>query len=97
MKIPRDIEPKIEKIVEYLREKGCSLVMLFGSFAEGVSHPHSDIDIAVSGISSKNFFRAIADLPPLVKHRVDLVDIDDLPAGYKKSIKQNGVILYAAA
>jgi predicted nucleotidyltransferase len=96
MKIPKEIEPKVAKIVEYLRAEGCSLIMLFGSFAEGVSHPHSDIDIAVSGISSKNFFRAIADLPHLVKHRVDLVDIDDLPLGYKKSIKQNGVILYGA-
>lgn len=96
MKIPKEIETKLDKIVEYLRREGCSMIMLFGSFAGGVSNPHSDIDIAVSGISGKNFFRAIADLPYLVKHRVDLVDIDDLPAGYKESIKQNGVVLYAA-
>lgn len=96
MNISADIKTKIDKIVEYLRAGGCSRIFLFGSLAEGGYKPNSDIDIAVSGISSKEFFKAIARLPLIVKHRVDLVDFDDLPLKFQKSIKNNGVLLYGS-
>ncbi len=96
MEIAKEIEQKLKKIVDYLKDEGCSKILLFGSFAEGTNQPHSDIDIAVCGIPGKVFFKAVAVLPYLVKHRIDLVDLDDLPPGYQKSIEQNGVILYAS-
>ena len=82
-------------IVLYLKEKGCSKILLFGSLAEGNNNIKSDIDIAVSGITTKNFFSAIAQLPAIVKQRVDLVDLDDLPSNFRKSIEKDGIVFYA--
>jgi predicted nucleotidyltransferase len=95
MKMSKDVKTKIDRIVDYLKAGGCSKIFLFGSFAEGVDRTDSDIDIAVSGISNKQFFSAVAELPFIVKHRVDLVDFEDLPPKYQKSIEKNGVVLYA--
>jgi len=90
-----DIKVKLDKIVEYLRASGCSKILLYGSLAEGVSNTNSDIDIAVSGLSSKEFFKAVAVLPFLIKHRVDLADFGELPKKFRQSIEKNGVVLYA--
>jgi len=95
MNIPTDIQTKLERIVDYLKGGGCSKIYLFGSMAEGTHRSQSDIDIAVSGISSREFFKAAAMLPFIAKHRVDLVDLNDLPPKYKESIESKGVVLYA--
>lgn len=94
MKRSKEINEKIERIVSYLKEKGCSRILLFGSIAEGKYIRNSDIDIAVSGMSPKDFLRAVADLPPIAKQQVDLIDLDDLPLKFRKSIEVTGVILY---
>jgi predicted nucleotidyltransferase len=62
---------------------------------EGNDSADSDIDIAVGGISGKEFFKAVASLPLMVNHRVDLLDFDILPPRYQKNIEKNGVLLYA--
>lgn len=90
----KEINEKIERIVNYLKEKGCSKILLFGSIAEGKYIRNSDIDIAVSGMNTKDFLRAIANLPLIAKQQVDLVDLDDLPLKFRKSIEVSGVILY---
>ncbi len=95
METSRKIKMKLNKIVDYLKAGGCSKVYLFGSFAEGITNPNSDIDIAVSGIPNKEFFRAVAVLPLIAKHRVDLVDFDELHPKFQKSIETDGVLLYA--
>ncbi|UCH97329.1 MAG: nucleotidyltransferase domain-containing protein [Candidatus Aminicenantes bacterium] len=95
METSKDIKVKLEKIVNYLKTSGCSKILLYGSLAEGVHHINSDIDIAVIGLSSKEFFKAVAVLPFLVKHRVDLVDFGELPPKFQQSIEKNGVVLYA--
>jgi predicted nucleotidyltransferase len=95
MEMLTDVKVKLDKIVDYLKGGGCSKIYLFGSFAEGRGKTNSDIDIAVCGISNKEFFKAVATLPFIVKHRVDLVDFDDLPSNYQESIESNGVLLYA--
>ncbi|MCP5048478.1 MAG: nucleotidyltransferase domain-containing protein [bacterium] len=92
----RDLRTKLNEIVDYLKASGCSKIVLFGSMAEGMHHLNSDIDIAVSGISNKEFFKAVASLSFIVKHRVDLVDFEDLPSNYRKNIEANGVLLYAS-
>ncbi len=95
MKFSRDVKSKLDIIVAYLKDSGCSKILLFGSLAEGKTDIKSDIDIAVNGITTKKFFNAIAKLPILVKHRVDLIDLDDLPPDFRKSIEKNGIVLYA--
>ncbi len=96
MKASKDIKTKLDQIVDYLKVGGCAKIFLFGSFAEGTDNTKSDIDIAVSGISNREFFKAVARLPLLVRHRVDLVDFDELPPKYQESIKKDGVVLYAS-
>jgi len=95
MKFSRDLKTKLDMIVIYLKEKGCSKIVLFGSLVDGNTNVKSDIDIAVSGITTKNYFTAIAKLPTIVKQRVDLVDLDDLPSNFRKSIEKDGIVLYA--
>jgi len=90
-----DIKVKLDKIVEYLKASGCSRILLYGSLAEGVSNKNSDIDIAVSGLTSKEFFKAVAVLPFIIKHRVDLTDYGELPPKFQQNIEKNGVVLYA--
>ena len=96
MKHSKEIDKKIERIVNYLKEKGCSRILLFDSIAEGKYIRNSDIDIAVSGMSTKDFLSAFAILPLIAKQQVDLVDLDDLPLKFRKSIEATGVILYGS-
>lgn len=95
MQLSAETKIKLEKIVDYLKRNGCSKILLFGSFAEGNIHPNSDIDIAVSGMNAKAFFKAIAKLPIIIKQSIDLVDFDDLPPKFQKSIERTGITLYA--
>jgi uncharacterized protein len=95
MEIAEDVKTKLDQIVDYLKALGSSRILLFGSYAEGRNSAHSDIDIAVCGMSSKDYFKAVASLPYLVKHPVDLIDFDDLSPKYRRSIEKDGVLLYA--
>lgn len=97
MELSKEHKKKVDKIVDYLKNGGCSKIFLFGSLAENGerSRPGSDIDIAVSGISSKEYFKAVAMLPFLVKHKVDLIDLEQIPQKFKHYIEQSGVLLYA--
>ena len=94
MELPKEIQNKINLITDYLQRMGCSKILLFGSIAEGNYYSNSDIDIAVSGIKPKDFFRAMFDLPLMVKQNVDLVDYNDLFEGFKKLIEEDGIVLY---
>jgi len=91
---PIAVDHKLETIVAYLAKKGCKKIMLFGSYAEETFREDSDIDIAVTGMSGKDFFTAIASLPMLVQHKVDLVDLDDLPEAFRKIVEEKGVTIY---
>jgi predicted nucleotidyltransferase len=91
----QEMKSKLDKIVDYLKALGCSKVLLFGSLVEGRMQKHSDIDIAVYGVSGEAFFKAVASLPFLIKHNVHLVDSDLLPSGHRHTIESNGVVLYA--
>jgi predicted nucleotidyltransferase len=84
----------LQKVVEYLKKKGCRRVMVFGSFAHGEPTADSDLDIAVTGLSGRAFFEAVAMLPLIANRRVDLVDIDDVPRSFRETIERTGEPLY---
>ena len=94
MELSSEIKMKLEKIIDYLKKTSCSKILLFGSFAEGDIHENSDIDIAVSGMNTEDFFNAIAKLPIIIKQKIDIVDFDDLPLRFQKCIEKSGKILY---
>jgi len=84
-----------KKIASVLYEKyGADKVMLHGSLAKGNFSSWSDIDLAVWGISTRKFYRAVAFATGVSeKWKVDVVDGQDCQEGLRESILQEGIVL----
>lgn len=67
----------IEKAARVLKTFGATEVYLFGSVGNGTATRHSDIDLAVSGIPPKMFFKAMGSALNVLKREFDLVDLDE--------------------
>ena len=89
------IEKKLEKATAYLKTLGCTEIILFGSFADGMADHASDIDLAISGISPRTYFRTLAEISSIVGWKVDLVPMDYIPGDLKEKIRAQGRSLYA--
>lgn len=74
-----------------LKQYGAEKAVLFGSRAKGTAMPHSDFDIAVSGVADIDGLRdAIYDIPSLFS--TDLVDLDrPLSKNLREDIEQDGI------
>ena len=55
-------------------------MLLFGSFARGLPSDHSDVDLAVEGVKSRDLFRVAAIASRLLAREVDVVLLEDLSA-----------------
>ncbi len=96
MEVITEIKDKLKIATEYLKSIGCKEIVLFGSLADGTADRSSDIDLAVSGISPRTYFRTIAEISSIVGMKVDLVTIDYISKEFKEKIQKEGRILYAA-
>jgi len=67
-------------------------VIVFGSLAgSGQFDEHSDVDIAVSGIAPKRFFRAWADAGNVTgEFDLDVVDLSDCSPALREKISTDG-------
>ncbi len=74
-KIPARYREDIRKATDFLKNEGCK-VFLFGSMVTGKIHNNSDVDIGISGLPPKKFFRIYADLDKKMSSKVELVDFD---------------------
>jgi len=74
--IPKNYQDDIQKAAFLLKNEGCKDVFLFGSLVTGKFHQNSDIDIGITGLNPKKFFRVYASLDKELSNRVDLVDFD---------------------
>ena len=74
--LPTNYQEDIKKAVSLLKNEGCRNVFLFGSMVTGKIHANSDIDIGISGLPPKSFFRVYANLDRALASNVDLVDFD---------------------
>lgn len=90
MKFNKEITEKLSKAVEYLKSIGSKEIFLFGSLVEGTFDEYSDIDLAASGISPRNFFKALVELPVIIDHKIDLVALDFTSKDFEKKIKTRG-------
>lgn len=72
-----ELDEIIHKAVDVLKSFGATDVYLFGSIAKGTNHEHSDIDLAVSGLPPKDFFKAMGTAMNAIKREFDLVDLDE--------------------
>ena len=74
--IPESYQNDIKKVANLLKSEGCKGVFLFGSMVTGKIHQNSDIDIGITGLSPKKFFRVSASLDRESANKIDLVDFD---------------------
>ena len=76
---------------------GVERVYLFGSLTEEIKvHAQSDIDLAVEGLASHFYFKALSELwdvlPPELE--LDLVPLEDAHEKLKEKIINRGKLLY---
>lgn len=72
-----DINSLIEQAAAALRAAGAREVYVFGSAATGKLREGSDVDLAVSGLPPKVFFRAMGAASQILRRPLDLVDLDE--------------------
>jgi predicted nucleotidyltransferase len=86
------IQQDLKQAVEILKQGGCQEIFLFGSWAEGRAHEHSDIDLAIRGCPSGSFFHLYGKLLGELEHRVDLVRLDT-PDPFARFLLEHGELL----
>ena len=91
------LDPIIEKIlVTVLKSATCEAIILFGSRARGDFNSKSDYDIAVKGMSEKDFAKIndlLADNDFTLK-KIEILMYEQLNESYKKSVDTEGIVLY---
>lgn len=92
-KLPTTFQNDIEKAIEILKENGATEIYIFGSIANGKFNENSDIDIAVKGIDSKEFYRTASILMIELENEFDLIDLDDNENRFVQMILKVGGLL----
>jgi len=80
------------KIIEVSEKYHAKRVLLFGSSLDVTRESH-DIDIAVEGISPKDFFKYYGELMLTLSKSIDVIDLSG-SSKFTKLIQQEGVTLY---
>ncbi|MGI8907478.1 MAG: nucleotidyltransferase family protein [Candidatus Sumerlaeaceae bacterium] len=70
-------EDGIRRAAAALVSAGAKQVYVFGSAADNTMHEASDVDLAVSGLPPRNFFRAMGQAQRELGRPLDLVDLDE--------------------
>ena len=102
-----EIKVELDKYVEFISSlSGVLRIYLFGSYANGKSHKTSDIDLMVIVENNLDPFktayqirRALTETNfaiDIVVNRVSAFEEASANSSFQKSIKENGVLLYAA-
>ena len=92
-KLPSIYQEDIKKAVQILKENGTKEVFIFGSIVNGRFDENSDIDIAVKGLSEKDFYRVASILMFELEHQIDLIDLDDKENSFAQMILKVGGLL----
>lgn len=87
-------EVELSKIVTVSKEFHAEKVILFGSCLDNVESAR-DIDIAVSGIDPRKFFKYYGRISVEIDYEVDIVDLDDMRQHFYTKIMNQGKIIYA--
>jgi predicted nucleotidyltransferase len=87
------ITDRDKKIIRKLSEKyRVKRVLLFGSGIDSSKESH-DIDIAVEGLSSRDFFKYYGDLMLMLSKPIDVIDLSEA-SKFSELVRQEGVLLY---
>lgn len=91
----RDLMAAAGRAAEALaRRSAVTRVIVFGSVATQSADEHSDLDLAVAGLSDRDYFSASADAVEAAGMEVDLVQLEQAPASLRQVIERDGVTLY---
>lgn len=94
--LPISIEPELQKVLQVLARHGVRKVILYGSFARGDFHVNSDFDLCVEGISSSDYFLALAECLMATNRPLSLVDLKDAKGYFRERILAEGKVIYDA-
>lgn len=86
-----DRELKI--ISDISKEFGAKKVVLFGSCLDDVESAR-DIDIAVSGIKPREFFKYCGRVSMAVDDEIDIIDLDEVREHLCKRVLSKGQVVY---
>ena len=81
-----------QKIGEVSKKYHAKRVLLFGSSLD-TTRESQDIDIAVEGISPKDFFKYYGELMLILSKPIDVIDLSG-SSKFTRLIQQEGVMLY---
>jgi len=87
------LKRELDKIVNISKEFDAKKVLLFGSCLEDIETAQ-DIDIAVSGIKPREFFKYYGKVSIAVDDEVDIVDLGDIRKHLYKRILSKGRVIY---
>jgi len=86
----RELEAQLPEARDVLREKGADRVWVFGSVANGETTSSSDLDLAVEGLASRQYFPALGELSRRVTCEVDLVRMEEAPDSLRERVLAEG-------
>ena len=86
-------ERELKTIAGISKDFGAKKVLLFGSCLEDIESAR-DIDIAVSGIKPREFFKYYGKVSMAVDDEVDIVDLDDIREHLYKRVLSKGLVVY---
>ena len=86
-------DKEVAEIINISAQFGAKKVLLFGSCLEDIGSAH-DIDVAVSGIKPRDFFKYYSKVSMAVEDEVDIVDLDDAREHLYKRILAKGKVIY---
>ena len=90
------LKKELAKIISIGKEFGAKKLLLFGSCLSDIESAR-DIDLAVSGIRAKDFFKFYGKISMSVDDEVDLVDLDDIRKHLRNRILSKGKLIYERA
>ncbi len=79
----------LAKAVEVLKAAGAREVYVFGSCATGAMRDDSDVDLAVSGLPPRLFFKAMSQATAVLGREMDLIDLDEATP-FTRQLKNEG-------
>jgi predicted nucleotidyltransferase len=89
----KTLKKELVKIVNICKEFGANKVLLFGSCISDINSAR-DIDIAVSGVKDRDFFKFYGKISMMVGDEVDLIDLDDIREHLRNRIMSKGKLIY---
>jgi predicted nucleotidyltransferase len=89
----KSLERELSRIVEISKTYGAGKIVLFGSCIDNVVTAR-DIDLAVSGINPRHFFKYYGEISMAVDDEVDIIDLDDVREHFYKRILSKGKVIY---